>query len=79
MKYEPIERNILIEAVQVSNTILTPSTVEAEEYRVLEKGMRVKNVGKGEIVILSPNACPTPIRNTKFYVTSADNILCIVK
>lgn len=76
-QYEPTSKNVLVEAVQISNTIAIPGNVEADEYKVIATGKEVDNCAAGQTVILT--GFNTPIKGTKYFVTNKDNVLCIVK
>ncbi len=78
-KYEPVGNNILVEAVTIDSTIALPGTVEPDEYTVVATAYDVRYIGVGDKVIISSMAPKVPIRNTKFSLTNADNVLCVVK
>jgi hypothetical protein len=77
-KYEPVGKNILVEAVQISSTITIPGTIDADEYRVLATGKEVPNCAMSQTVILAQGIM-TPVKNTKMFLTHCDNVLAIVK
>lgn len=78
---EPIGRTVLVEAVVVSSTIQLPSSVEADRYTVVAvgTGKDIPNIKKGDTVILAPGVVLVPIKDTKFSLTSVDNVLAKVK